>query len=222
MNALYRFFAYFFSVVFHPLLMLTYMLIILLLVNPYLFGASIIERKDVFVLVVFLSTFLIPAFSVFMMKALGLVSSIELKDKQERIGPYILTGVFYLWVFRNLLDNPDIPLAFKIFALGATIGLFLAFFVNLFSKVSMHGVGMGGLLGMVLITTLRFSYESFVFQLGGDVFQMSMNTLLIFVILICGIVGTSRLLLDAHHPRDLYGGFVIGFGTQFLALIILG
>jgi len=222
MNWISRFLAYFVSVVFHPLLMLTYMLIILLLVNPYLFGASIIASKDVFVLVVFLSTFLIPAFSVFMMKALGLVSSMELKDKQERIGPYILTGVFYLWVFRNLLDNPDIPQAFKIFALGATIGLFLSFFVNLFSKVSMHGAGIGGLLGMVVITTLKFSYESFVFEIGDSAFQMSMHTLLIFVILICGAVGTARLFLGAHDPRDLYGGFAIGFGTQFLALAILG
>jgi len=222
MNWMSRFIAYFFSVVFHPLLILTYMLVLLLLINPYLFGASISEGKDVFVLIIFFSTFLIPAFAVFMMKALGLVSSIELKDKQERIGPYILTGVFYLWVFRNLLDNPDIPLAFKVFALGATIGLFLAFFVNLFSKVSMHAVGMGGLLGMVVITMLRFSYENFMIQFGENNIQMSMNSLLMIIIILCGVVGTARLFLGAHHPRDLYGGFMIGLGTQFLALTILG
>lgn len=222
MNWLSRFFAYFFSVVFHPLLILTYMLVLLLLINPYLFGASITQGKDVFVLIVFLSTFLIPAFSVLMMKLLGLVSSIELKDKQERIGPYILTGVFYLWVFRNILDNPDIPLAFKIFALGATIGLFMAFFVNLFSKVSMHAVGMGGLLGMVVITMLRFSYENFAVQIGANSLQVSMHSLLMLVILLCGIVCTARLFLGAHDPRDLYGGFMIGLGTQFLALTILG
>ena len=222
MNWIFRFLAYFVSVVFHPLLILTYMLILLLLVNPYLFGASAAEGRDVLVLVVFLSTFVIPAFSVFMMKALGLVNSFELKTKQERIGPYIITGVFYLWVFRNLLENPDIPLAFKIFALGATIALFVAFFINIFSKVSMHAVGMGGLLGMVVITLLYFSYSTFMINIGNIGIQMSMHTMLMLAILFCGVVCTARLFLGAHHPRDIYGGFVVGFGTQFLALTILG
>lgn len=222
MNWTLRFLAYFFSVVFHPLLMLTYMLTILIIVNPYLFGPSAADRADVLILVVFLSTFLIPAFSVFLMSALGLISSIDLKDRQERIGPYIITGVFYLWVFRNLLDNPDMPLAFKIFALGATIALFLAFFVNLFSKVSMHATGMGGLLGMVLITTLKFSYDNFTVYLGSNAYQMSTFSILLIVIILCGIVGTARLFLRAHEPRDIYGGFIIGFGTQFLAMMILG
>ncbi len=222
MNVIFRFFAYFVSIIFHPLLILTYMLIILLIVNPYLFGASVIGSRDVLILQVFLSTCAIPVFAVFVMKKLGLVSSIELKDKQERIGPYILTGVFYLWIFINLLNSPDIPLAFKVSTLGATIGLFLAFMVNIFSKISMHAVGMGGLLGMVVITLLRFSYQYFSFQFGGITFSMSMNTVLIFVILLCGLVMTARLFLGAHHPRDIYGGFMVGFGTQFLALTILG
>ena len=222
MNWISRFLAYFFSVIFHPLLMLTYMLIILVLVNPYLFAGSMIMNIDVFILTVFASTFLLPAFAVFLMSALGLVSSIELKDKQDRIGPYILTGVFYLWIFINVLNWPDVPLAFKIFSLGATIGLFVAFFVNLFSKVSMHATGMGGLLGMVVITMLKFSYQNFTLQLGDTAVQMSMHTVLMLVILFCGIVGTARLFLGAHEPRDLYGGFIIGFGTQFLALTILG
>ena len=82
MNWIIKFFAHFFSIVFHPLLMLTYMLIILLAVNPYLFGPTITSNKDVWVLILFFSTFLIPAFSVFMMKALGMVDSIDLKKRQ--------------------------------------------------------------------------------------------------------------------------------------------
>ncbi len=222
MNWIFRFLAYFISIVFHPLLMLTYMLILLVLINPYLFSGTLILNIDVFILTVFATTFILPAFAVFLMSALGLVSSIELKDKQDRIGPYILTGIFYLWIFINVLNWPDAPQAYKIFTLGATIGLFVAFFVNLFSKVSMHATGMGGLLGMVVITILKYSYEHFFLSIGGGSVQVSMITLLIFVILLCGIVGTARLFLGAHHPRDLYGGFVIGFGTQFLALTFLG
>ena len=96
-----RVFAKIVSVIFHPLLILTYMLILLLLVNPYLFGVNDIAYQSRLILLMFMSTFLLPAFAVFMMRNLGLVSSIELENKQERIGPYIITGVFYLWMYMN-------------------------------------------------------------------------------------------------------------------------
>ena len=113
--------------------------------------------------------------------------------------------------------NSEIPNACTIFMVGSSIGLSVAFFINLFSKISLHALGMGGLLGMVVITMIYFSYGHF--SVGE--MALSMNTLLMVVIILCGLVGTSRLLLEAHEPMDLYGGFFIGFGTQFLALSLL-
>lgn len=86
-----------------------------------------------------------------------------------------------------------------------------AFFINIFSKISAHAVGMGGLLAMVIITMLRFSHDVFTIQTGllGTI-NFNMNAVLIIVIVLCGLVGTSRLLLKAHEPRDLYGGFISG------------
>jgi hypothetical protein len=212
-----RYLAYFFSIVFHPLLVLTYMLIILLLVNPYIFGVNSIAASTPLILMIFLSTFFIPAVAVTMMKFLGLISSFDMKDRQERIGPYIITGVLYLWIFRNVLENPNIPLPYKIFVLGATLGLFLAFFINLFSKISMHAVGMGGLVGMLILTVSLYSYPSFVIPIGEYSFEMKTYFLLMMAIVFSGIVGSSRLFLDAHEINDLYGGFFVGLGTQFFA-----
>lgn len=197
------------------------MLILLLMVNPYLFGVNSIEDSKHLIVLVFVSTFFIPAFAVGMMRATGLVKSFQMESRQDRIIPYIMTGIFYMWMFRTILDHPNIPLAYKIFVLGATIGLFVAFFVNLFSKVSAHAVGMGGLVAMILITTLLFSYGHFIIELPFGNIDMSMPSLLMIAIILAGIVCTSRLLLNAHNIQDLYGGFIIGFGTQFLALGIL-
>ena len=217
-----RLIANIFSVIFHPLLILTYMLVILMLVNPYLFGLHSISGNKPLILLVFLSTFMIPAFAVFMMKQVGLIQSLQMKDRMERIGPYIITGIFYMWMFRNILENPTIPTAYTIFVLGATIALFISFFINIFSKISAHAVGMGGLIGMVVITMLRFSYDDFAIDLGSiGIVRITMNSLLMIVIVLAGMVGTSRLLLKAHEPNDLYGGYFIGFVTQFLALMIL-
>ena len=198
------------------------MLVLLLLVNPYIFGVSNFKHQSVFILLVFISTVIIPAFSVFLMKKLGFIETLEMKTKQERILPYIITGLFYMWLFVNLLNNTEIPIAYTIFVLGATIGLFLAFLINLFSKISMHTVGMGGLVGMVIITMLQFSYGVFAVDLPLVGFvEISMNSLLMMVILLAGIVGTSRMILRAHEPNELYGGFLVGLSTQFIAAFFL-
>lgn len=211
------------SILFHPLLIVTYMLVLLLLINPYLFGVSRISEQasKLLILQVFLSTFFIPAFAVAMLRFMGMIESMEMKSRQERIGPYIITGIFYLWMFRNFLDNTQIPTAFTSFMLGAAIGLFIAFFINIFSKISAHAVGMGGLLGMVAITLLLFSYDTFTVSTSLGLLEVSMSAVLIVTILLAGLVGTSRLLLQAHDPMDLYGGYLVGFAAQFIALRIL-
>ncbi len=212
------------SFVFHPLLIVTYMLVLLLLINPYLFGVNSISDRasQLLLLQVFLSTFFIPAFAVAMLRFTGLVKSLEMRTKQERIGPYIITGMFYIWMFRNFLGNGQVPTAFTSFLLGATVGLFIAFFINIFSKISAHAVGMGGLLGMVVITMLLFSYDTFV--LNSTIFgtvEVSMMWVLVLTVILAGIVGSSRLLLQAHEPMDLYGGYLVGFAAQFIALRFL-
>lgn len=216
--------AQFTSFIFHPLLVVTYMLILLLFVNPYLFGVSNIgeQPSKLLILQVFLSTFFIPAFAVAMLRFTGLIKSLEMHTRQERIGPYIITGIFYLWMFKNFHSNAQIPTAFTCFMLGATIGLFIAFFINIFSKISIHAVGMGGLLGMVVITMVLFSYDTFTINstIVGTI-EINMSTILFSTILLAGIVGTARLLLEAHEPLDLYGGYLVGFLAQFIALRFL-
>lgn len=197
------------------------MLVILLLVNPYIFGVNSIRSSTPLILMIFLSTFFIPFVAISMMRVLGLISSFEMKNRYERIGPYIITGILYLWIFRNVLENPNIPYPYKVFVLGATIGLFIAFFINLFSKISMHAVGMGGLVGMLILTVSFYSYPSFIMSLGAHSFELKTYYLLMLAIIFSGIVGTSRLFLDAHEIDDLYGGFLVGIGTQFLALPFL-
>ncbi|MBR9920140.1 MAG: hypothetical protein GYB31_04815 [Bacteroidetes bacterium] len=217
-----RFVAQGLSILFHPLLMLTYMLLLLLLANPYLFGVNSIDKQVPLILLVFLSTFMIPAFAVVMMKFLGLVNSIHLHEKQERIGPYIVTAIFYLWILINFWNDDRIPIAYTSCVLGATIALFIAFFVNNFSKISAHAVGLGGLLAMIVITMTLFSYNVFTVPFGTNaMLEIRMSTIFLVAILITGMVSTSRLFLDAHDLQDIYGGLIVGFMSQFVALRIL-
>ena len=130
--------ASFISWITHPLLAITYIYILLLLINPFDFGFTKWSDPGAVILFIriFLTTFFIPAFAVLMLTFIGLAKSIELPEKEDRIAPYIISGIFYLWMFRNLLDNPDVPSSFSRAILGASIGLFLAFFINIFDKIS--------------------------------------------------------------------------------------
>ncbi len=202
----------------HPLLVLTYMLLLMLIINPFAFGAHRMgdERTVVLLLYVISTTFLIPGLGVSLLKPLGLVKSLEMRDKQERIGPYIITGIFYLWMFKNFMSGV-VPLLFAKFVLGATIGLFFAFFANIFFKISAHATGMGGFVGMVLLLAFEWSGAS----LDAGPFLLSLNVLLAFVILLAGLVGAARLSLGAHSQAELWQGYVAGFGAVMLANVIL-
>ena len=221
---MFRLVAQVISLVFHPLLVVSYMLLVLMLVNPYLFGIGRINEPIgmVFLLRITLFTFFMPVFATVMLRFLGMIDSLRLKSREEHYIPYIIAGVFYLWVVVNFLNNSNVPIVFTTFLLGATIALFLAFFINLFSMISAHAVGMGSLLAMVIITILFFSYETFEIKafLVGDL-QINTSLLLIGVILITGLVGTARLAITQHRPADIYGGYLIGILSQLIAMRIL-
>jgi hypothetical protein len=212
------------AVLLHPLWIPTYMILTLLTVNPYLFGVGSVkdERSVLLAVSVFTSTGLIPLLAVVMMRMLGMVSSLSLEDRQQRIGPFISTGILYIWVTLSVMKLGALPLAFKIAMLGATIALFLAFFINLFSKISLHAVGMGGWIGMLLVTMAHFSYPSFYLDLPlvGSML-LDMSSLLMFVLLLAGILGTTRLALGAHEPIDLYGGYLVGAAAQWTAILFI-
>ncbi|MCB9282613.1 MAG: hypothetical protein H6563_00950 [Lewinellaceae bacterium] len=210
------------SLLFHPLLMLTYMTVLLLIIQPFWFGVNQISEKIPLLLAVFFSSFLIPGVAVLMMRFLGLVESMELRDKKERIGPYIVAAIFYLWLYINFRHDPSTPPLFSALVLGCVIGLFLAFFVNIFSKISAHAVGMGGLLGMLIILLGMGPVDPVLIPLGSlGVLQTTLGTLLLLVILLAGAVGTSRLLLKAHEAIDLYGGYMVGLIAQFVSFRLL-
>jgi hypothetical protein len=103
-----------------------------------------------------------------------------------------------------------IPVHVKIFVLGATIALFTAFIINLFSKISIHAVGMGGMIAMVMMAVLSVPYN----------YESNLHVLPIAV-LVAGLVGTARRVLGAHEAADIYGGYFIGFFAQFVALQFL-
>jgi hypothetical protein len=161
----------------------------------------------VWLIVVFALTFMFPAVWMLMMKRLEMVDSMNLDSPKERIIPMVATATFYLWctwMFKPSVHTkiPPNQLIFYML-LGACLGIFIAFFINIFSKVSLHALGAGSLLGL-LVALLRYS-------------TYDLRLVLIAAILIAGVIGTARLILKAHTEPEIFMGYFIGFSGQFLA-----
>ncbi len=194
------------------------MSVLLTLFNPYLFSVKSLNENYKLILAIFLSTFFLPAFAIGLLKPLGFIESVEMTSSKERIGPLIITSIFYFWIFITVKNNNDVPAALKVCVLGASMSLAIAFLINVFQKISLHAIGMGGLIAMVLISMWLFSYGFIDINAS---YRISIETILIIVMLLGGLVGTARLYLKAHHLYEVIGGFFIGFVTQFIALKIL-
>jgi membrane-associated phospholipid phosphatase len=195
------------SVVFHPIFLLLYMLLLLHSVNPYLFIGSKLNFAELVVRIAQF-TIILPLVSVVAMKFLGFISELSMPTKEDRIGPYIATGIFYIWTYLNMADNVNIPPIFRVFVLGSAMALAAAFVINVFNKISLHTTGMGGVVAMVFLTFIYYSY-------------LDISWVVITVIVAAGLVGTARLLLKAHTANDVLSGYFLGFVAQFIAFKIL-
>ncbi len=204
----------------HPLLVLTYALLLLLVLDPFAFGVRQLtdQRAILLLFSVFGSSALIPGFGIALLRPLGFMQpSADVPGQQERIAPYIIAGIFYLWLFRNLYGSGQTPPLYVKFVLGATIGLFVAFFINIFNKISAHAVGMGSLTGMLTLSLWHWPGHVLAVPFGGGALEISQNAALAFGVVLAGMVGTARLALGAHTLSGLYRGYVVGFVSLLLA-----
>lgn len=213
--------AHFFSIVFHPLLMLTYMTLVLLWTNPFSFGYRHVAEADTLLIIVVMTTITLPAIAVLMLKMLGWITTFQMESRQERIGPYIVAGILYLTLYLHV-SKADFPTSIRVANLGVLIGLWACFLMNNFIKVSAHAAGMGGLVILVALTKLKFGYD--VAQIGfpgGVNLVLSIDYILYGVIILAGVVCTSRLLLKAHESKEVYLGLITGMMGMTISYLIL-
>ncbi|HYE53344.1 MAG TPA: hypothetical protein VD996_00820, partial [Chitinophagaceae bacterium] len=92
-----RVFAGFFSYVFHPLFITTYVTAFLLYVHPYAFAGLEPKLKMFRMASVIVSTLFLPGLAVLLARQLDFVKSIYLHTQRDRIIPYIISLTFYFW-----------------------------------------------------------------------------------------------------------------------------
>jgi len=209
------------SAVFHPMLIVLYVVGFSLVANPYLFGLGRLEDKVLLLLFTFFTGLFIPGIAILMMRAVQLLPDLKLADKRDRIFPFIATGIFYLWMIRNIWSNPDVPLVLKAGVLGLVISLFLSFFVNNFEKLSVHAVGAGALLSFVVIQVCFFSFDTLQIRISDGIWSIDRFVPIALAALVAGCVGSARLFLKKHRPHELWLGYFVGITGQMLAFYFM-
>ena len=202
-----RFVAHFFSYVFHPLFIPLYATWFLTFVHPYLFAGFSVQQKIWLLVRISYSMIFFPLITVLLLKALGFINSILLNTQKDRIIPYIACGIFFFWAYLVFRNQPNIPSILTAFTFAVFISSSAALMANIYFKISMHAIGLGGMLGIFLIITNSNS--------------MLMTWPLSAALLITGVVCTARFLISDHTTKDIYSGLVLGILAQFIAAYII-
>ena len=216
-----KFIANLISFVFHPLFILVYIMGLLIIINPYIFRIQDEKTRVIFFVYTFVSLIVIPVVAIVILKQLNMIKSFRMEDKLERVGPLIVIGIAYLWLYINYKNTTSVPFIFTAFLLGSVISVFVSFFINNFTKLSLHTVGMGGLISAVIIMKYHFQNESFQLNIFSNSFMINVFLLLLVVIIIGGLVGSVRLFLKSHTKDQIYLGYIVGFFAQLVAYNIV-
>ncbi len=191
------------SYLFHPLFIPVYVSGYLLFMHPLLFAGYDLPARTRLLASVFVNLCFLPAVTVFLCHRLRFVENFQMNTRKERIIPLAAAMVFYFWCWFALKNFNTLPELFRQFLLGCFITIIAAWLANIYYKVSLHGLAAGGMVAFLSI--LVFS------GIGDSPLYVA------FAILIAGAVCSSRMLLGAHRPAEVYSAFIIGFFCQLLA-----
>lgn len=195
------------SYLFHPLLTATYgcLLVFFGMKGSIYYVFTPLKMKLAITVTVFAFTVLLPALNMLILYKLNYISSMKLENRRERIFPLIMTSICYFGLYYMIYDLSVWP-AIKLFILGGGLCILSAAIIHLWWQISAHMIGIGGLVGIMLAL--------------GWVLQMPVFAVLSLCLLLAGLIGFSRLFLNAHTPHQVYAGFIFGCFMQFSLLFL--
>ncbi|PKP19587.1 MAG: hypothetical protein CVU05_11025 [Bacteroidetes bacterium HGW-Bacteroidetes-21] len=159
----------------------------------------------IILLVVFLTTFLLPILFIPLFMYFKIINSPEMQERRERLLPLFITFLFFYGGFLFLKSIP-LPSFYIGFMLSALIVVALVLLISFWWKISAHLAALGGFTGSLIAFSLRYSspVEYFIF---GAIF-------------LSGLLGTARLIKEAHTLPQVIAGWLIGFAVSLVLVMM--
>ncbi len=192
------------SYLFHPILMPSLGLLIILNSGTYL---SLLDpaAKRAIMFVMALGTLVFPL----MMLPILQYRSLVMKERQastkvEQLLPQIVILILYIITF---VYFKRLPLSQEIhsYVLSVIVTFFLVLILNLRIRISIHAAALGGVTG--LIFALIFLYDT------------PLQGMLMLSFLASGLVGSSRLA-QGDHWGEILSGFLLGLGVVMFIILV--
>lgn len=192
------------SIVFHPLFVGVMMAVYLIFIHPSYFVGFSGKVKMLKLLAVINNNVFFPLLVVALLKGLGFSKSVFLTTQKERIVPYIASITFFFWTYYVFKNQPETPRIIVNMCRGMFFASSAALLLNNYYKISMHGIGVGGMMGLIVLTVF-----------DGTLYS---GLPLVVSALVAGLVMSSRKVVSDHQWFDIITGFLVGFLCQLVAL----
>jgi hypothetical protein len=192
------------SYLFHPLLMPSLGLLIILNSGTYLALLDPAAKRAI-MFVMALGTLVFPL----MLLPVLQYRNLMMKDGQaatrgERLIPQIIILVLYIITFVYFKRLP-LSQVIHAYVLSVTGTFFLVILVNLRFRISIHAAALGGLTGLII--ALIFLYET------------PLQGFLMLTLLAGGLTGSSRLA-QGDHWGAILSGFFLGLAVVLITLLV--
>jgi hypothetical protein len=192
------------SYLFHPLIMPTLGLLIILNSGTYL---SLLDpaAKRAILFVLALGTLVFPLMMLPILYYRNLVSSYQDAGREERLIPQVIILVLYIITFVYFQRLP-LSRLIHAFVLSSAVLLLLLILLNLRLHLCIHSAALGGLTGLIM--GLIFLYGT---PLMGP---------LLLALLAAGLTGSSRLAMGIHRWWEVLAGYLLGFWVVMATILI--
>ncbi|XZF12720.1 hypothetical protein ACTHGU_13110 [Chitinophagaceae bacterium MMS25-I14] len=190
------------SYVFHPVFMPVVMAAALYWLAPVTFAGITPHRYNMWLVMIALNTLFFPLLCTALLKGLGFIESIQMYNPKDRIIPLIATMIFYFWAYQ-VIKTQAAPMILQVLLLGSFWGVITVFMISIFYKVSMHTSAAGSMVGIIVVHMLLS--------------PINMKIPLFGALVIAGIIGTARMILNAHKQGEIWLGYIAGFAVQLAA-----
>lgn len=191
------------SAILHPLMMPLLAVFIAFKFDWYLSGRLVSDQENIIYLIIAMSTIAFPGLNILLLKWYGVVSSLSMPIRKERSAPFIST-LFFFGLGYYLLRKGGLPTPVYSIYLGCGLALFVLILINLKWKISVHAAGIAGVVGSTIGLFQIHDFSNF--------------WLIASLIAITGLTLSSRLILNAHTPSQVYAGAVVGFLTTYFSV----
>lgn len=193
------------SDLFSPIVLPAYMMALAMWISPLIVLPE--KTRIVSMIVVAVLTALVPTAAILALIKLGRAKDVSLSSRSERVIPYIVGIVCYIAtaLFLKSIGAPD---WLYVFYVGAALAAAVAYFITYRWKISAHSSAVSGVASALLWMGLHG------LLIAGPLYWITGS------ILLCGLVGTSRLILGRHTLAQVLAGYALGFFSEWLVLYL--